>query len=245
MLNNKYYLGGYYKEDSRIHKLNPKIKIITLFIILISIIISKSIHNIILLNLYILTMILYSNINLKIYLAHIFNFKTFILIISSITLILTLNIFKTIYIGLKIIDIILLLMTLIMTTTPLEINSGLTQILNNKFINLKKIILNITLLLIAIPIINQIKEQIKVSKTIRGTTNKNLTLKEKIAEMLKNIKEIYRLTRIKITRINNIMTIKNYSYNISRTNYKLDKTGNLEKLVVILNLIIFILVIIY
>ena len=245
MLNNKYYLGSYYKEDSKIHKLNPKIKIITLFMMIISIIISKSIQSIILLNTYILTMILYSDINLKIYLKHLIKFKIIILITGLITLILTLNICNSIYSIIKIIDIILLLLILLTTTTPLEINSGLTNLLKNKFINLKKFILNITLCIIAIPLINETKEQIIISKSIRGISKKDLTIKEKIKIKINNTEQIYRLTKNRIKRISNIMDIKNYSYNLSRTNYKLNKNKKLDTIVLLLDIIIFILAIVY
>jgi len=245
MLKNRYYLETYYKEDSKIHKLNPSIKIITFFIMIISMIISKSIHNMILLNLYILTIILYSNISIKLYLKHVLNFKIIILIAGIISLITTLNIFKTIYILIKIIDLILLPTILIMTTTVLEINSSLSNLLKNKFINLKKIILNIILFIISISLINETKEQIKISKSIRSINKKDLSLKEKILLMVNNIEQISRLTKNKIKKFYDIMDIKNYSYNISRTNYKLNKKTKLDTIVLILDIIIFILVIIY
>lgn len=245
MFNNKYYLVKYYKEDSRIHKIDPKIKIITLLLMIISLIISKSIHNLILLNLYILTIILYSNIKLKNYLKQIYNLKIIIFVIGILSLLITFNIYKSTYTVVKVIDIILLLSALIMTTTPLEINAGLTNLLDNKIINLKKIILKITLSIISIPLIQETQEQIKISKLIRGLNKNNLTKKEKILSMKNDLESTYRLTNNKITRISKIMELKNYSYNLTRTNYKLNKNKKIDTIVLILNLIIFVLVIIY
>ncbi len=243
MLNNKCYLGGYYKEDSRIHKCSPKIKIITLLILTIALIFSQNIHNIILLNLYIFIIILYSNISLKIYLTHMLNFKILIISIFILTLIITKSLVYSMNIGINVIDFLILITTLIMTTTPLEINSSLTQLLDNKIFNFKKIIRNITLCILTIPLIKETQEQIKIAKKIRGLDPKIPNKKEKIKSLLDNLEPTIRLTKNKMNRISNVMEIKNYSYFNSRRNYKKPK-NKIDKIAILLDLIILALVII-
>jgi energy-coupling factor transporter transmembrane protein EcfT len=132
-----------------------------------------------------------------------------------------------------------------MTTTPLEINSSLSTILDRKLIHNKKIILNITLLLMSIPIIKETNKEIKISKSIRGVERKDLNIKNKIKFIHNNIEPTIRITKYKMKKISTMMEIKNYSYNQRRTNYKLNKMKIFDKLVLVMDVIIFILVIIY
>jgi len=245
MLNNKYYLGEYYQENSIIHKLNTTIKLFAFFILLLSIIIATSTHSIILLNLTIITIILYSNIDINIYLKTISSTKIILLILFILSLLLTQNILLSFYNIIKLIYIIILILTLTMTTKPLELNESLSKILNNKFIHAKKLVLNITLFLMALPLINETKEEIKISKYLRGLDNQKLSLKEKVKASINNLEPIIRLTKQKVQRIKTIMDIKNYSYHKKRTNYLKKELKLIDKLILLVSILIFILVIIY
>ena len=98
---NKYSIGNYYLKDSIIHKLNPVFKIISLFISIISVLLSNNLIDFISLFIFILIIILLSKIELKIYLKNIYTLRVFIIFIIIINLIFRVNIIDTIYMILR------------------------------------------------------------------------------------------------------------------------------------------------
>ena len=240
MLNNRYiYLGGYYNEESYIHKFNPSVKIIITLVLIISLIISTSILDIIILNLFILVVLFLSKIKLKTYIKTIFKYTIFI-----ISLLLSRSVYFSTYLLVKFIDLILILSILIKTTKPLEINMGLSYLLNTKIINLKHLILNITLILIAIPLIEETRREINNSINLRTIQPNKKNIINKIKQNIKNIEPIYRLTKNKIKKIYTVMELKNYSYFANRTK-KQYKNKTTEFITLLLSIIIFVLIIIY
>lgn len=243
MLDNRYiYLGGYYNEESYIHKFNPSIKIIITLVLIISLIISISILDIIILNLFILVVLFLSKIKLKTYIKTILKYTLLLITIFIISLLLSKNIYFSTYLLVKFIDLILILSILVKTTKPLEINMGLSYLLNTKIINLKHLILNITLILIAIPLLEETKQEIKTSQKTR--TIAPIKIINKIKQNIKNLEPIYRLTKNKIKKIYTIMELKNYSYFANRTK-KQYKNKTTEFIILLLSIIIFVLIIIY
>ena len=69
MLNN-ISLGTYINKDSVVHKLNPVFKIISLIIMITSVLCIKSYISMLILTLYLITSIMYSNISMKVYLKN-------------------------------------------------------------------------------------------------------------------------------------------------------------------------------
>jgi energy-coupling factor transport system permease protein len=245
MLDNRYiYLGGYYNEESYIHKFNPSIKIIITLVLIISLIISTSILDIIILNLFILVVLFLSKIKLKTYIKTILKYTLLLITIFIISLLLAKNIYFSTYLLVKFIDLILILSILIKTTKPLEINMGLSYLLNTKIINLKHLILNITLILIAIPLIEETRREINNSINLRTIQSKKRNIINKIKQNIKNIEPIYRLTKNKIKKIYTVMELKNYSYFANRTK-KQYKNKITEFITLLLSVIIFVLIIIY
>ena len=245
MLDNRYiYLGGYYNKESYIHKFNPSIKIIITLVLIISLIISTSILDIIILNLFILVVLFLSKIKLKTYIKTILKYTLLLITIFIISLLLSKNIYFSTYLLAKFIDLILILSILIKTTKPLEINMGLSYLLNTKIINLKHLILNITLILIAIPLIEETRREINNSINLRTIQSNKRNIINKIKQNIKNIEPIYRLTKNKIKKIYTVMELKNYSYFANRTK-KQYKNKITEFIILLLSIIISVLIIIY
>ena len=78
MLNNV-SIGRYINKSSVVHKLNPIFKILSLIIMVISIFFIDSYIDIIMLSMYLLLTILYSDIDIKIYLKNIYGIKIFLI----------------------------------------------------------------------------------------------------------------------------------------------------------------------
>ena len=125
-----------------------------------------------------------------------------------------------------------------------DIHVTIVNLLNTKIINLKHLILNITLILIAIPLIEETRREINNSINLRTIQPNKKNIINKIKQNIKNIEPIYRLTKNKIKKIYTVMELKNYSYFANRTK-KQYKNKTTEFITLLLSIIIFVLIIIY
>ena len=241
---NKYSIGNYYLKDSIIHKLNPVFKIISLFISIISVLLSNNLIDFISLFIFILIIILLSKIELKIYLKNIYTLRVFIIFIIIINLIFRVNIIDTIYMILKIIYLVILSAILTLTTPPTEITYGLERVFRifNKILPVGSIALTITLALRFIPMITMQAERIIKASALRGI-DYNENIKNKILAISNIFVPMIFLSLKKADDLADIMEVRLYNYGISRTNYRLNKWEFIDSILLILNVVVLIIVI--
>lgn len=241
---NKYSIGNYYLKDSIIHKLNPVFKIISLFLSIISVLISNSLIDFITLFIFILIIMLLSKIELKIYLKNIYTLRIFIIFIIIINLIFKVSIVDSLYMILKIIYLVILSAILTLTTPPTEITYGLEKTFRvfNKILPVNSIALTITLALRFIPMITMQAERIIKASSLRGI-DYNENLKSKILALSNIFVPMIYLSLKKADDLADIMEIRLYNYGISRTNYRLNKWKLIDSILLILNIVVLIIVI--
>ena len=237
-------IGNYYLKDSIIHKLNPTFKIISLLLTIITILLANNIIDYIILFIFILTLILLSKIEIKIYLKNIYTLKIFIIFIITINLIFQIDFLSTICMILKLIYLVILSAILTFTTSPMEITHGLERTLRvfNKVLSVNNIALSITLALRFIPMITMQAERIIKAATLRGIDyNENIKSKIKAISML-FVPMIY-LSLKKADDLADIMEVRLYNYGLSRTNYRTNKKTKNDIILLILNVVVLIIVI--
>ena len=240
---NKYNIGNYYLKDSIIHKLNPVAKIISLLLSIITTILANNLIDFIILFIFILTLMLFSKIEIKLYLKNIYTLRIFIIFIIIINLIFKVDIIPTIYMILKIIYLVILSAILTLTTPPTEITYGLERILRifNKILPVNSIALSITLSLRFIPLITMQAERIIKAGSLRG-----LDFKEGFKSKIKSISNLFipmlYLSFKKADDLAEIMELRLYNYGLSRTNYRLNETKTKDIILLILNIVILIVV---
>lgn len=241
---NKYSIGNYYLKDSIIHKLNPVFKIISLFLSIISVLISNSLIDFITLFIFILIIMLLSKIELKIYLKNIYTLRIFIIFIIIINLIFKVSIVDSLYMILKIIYLVILSAILTLTTPPTEITYGLERVFRifNKILPVNSIALTITLALRFIPMITMQAERIIKASSLRGI-DYNENIKSKILALSNIFVPMIYLSLKKADDLADIMEIRLYNYGISRTNYRLNKWKLIDSILLILNIVVLIIVI--
>lgn len=236
---NKYNIGNYYLKDSVIHKLNPILKIICLFIMIISVVISNSFIDFSIILIYLVIIMLFSKIDIKIYLKNIYTLRVFIIFIIIINLIFGVGIVNTIF---RIIYLVLISAILTLTTAPMEITYGLERVLSvfNKILPINDIALTITLALRFIPILTMQAERIIKAQGLRGVDfDKNL--KTKIISLSNIFIPMIYLSLKKADELSDIMEVRLYNYGISRTNYRLNKWKYIDTFLLSINIIILIL----
>lgn len=241
---NKYNIGNYYLKDSIIHKLNPVFKVISLFLSIITVILANNLIDYIILFVFILLLMLFSKIEIKVYLKNIYTLRIFIIFIIVINFIFTVDIISTLYMVLKVIYLVMLSAILTLTTPPMEITYGLERIfrLFNKILPINSICLSITLALRFIPMITMQAERIIKAGSLRGV-DFNESFKSKIKSISNMFVPMIYLSLKKADDLSDIMEVRLYNYGLSRTNYRLNERTFKDIILLVLNVVILIIVI--
>lgn len=246
MLNN-IVLGRYIRKESLIHKLNPVFKILSLIIMIIAIFFIDSYIDIIMLVSYLLLALVYTNINLKIYLKNIYSIRAFILIIIIIDLIFFTSFNRIVFDLFKLIFAILYSSLLTYTTAMTEITYGIEHLLKplNRFIPVNDIAMIVTLSLRYIPSLTEEASRIIRAQSLRGINFNTKNIKDKIISISGIFVPMFVLSLQKSLSLADIMDIRLYNYGKSRTNYRLNKWSKIDSLLLILNILILSIVIFY
>ena len=246
MLNN-ITLGKYYQRDSIVHKLNPVFKIISLIIMIINIFFIDSYIDIVMLSVYLLLVILYSNISIKTYLKNILGIKVFLIFILIIDLIFYTSIDRIIFDLFKMIFIIIYSSILTYTTVLTELTYGIEEILKplNRILPVSDIAMIITLTIRYIPSLTYEANRIIRAQKIRGINFDTKNIKEKIISISGVLMPMFVMSIKKSNTMADILDIRLYNYGASKTNYRSNNCSITDTLLLILNIVITIIVIFY
>ena len=144
---NNITFGKYYNKNSVIHRLSPVFKLISLMIMIVGIFFIDSYIDILMFSLYLVLVMVYSDIGIITYLKNIYSIKIFLLFIFIIDLIFNSNINNIVFDLYKLIFIIIYSSALSYTTSTSEITYGIERILKvfNNYIPVNDIAMIITL----------------------------------------------------------------------------------------------------
>lgn len=236
-------LWRYSPLDSEVHKLNSIFKILSLVIMIVSSFFINSFEDIIMFSSYLVLALAYSGVNIKVYLREISQFRIllfFILIIDVLSFSSLIVIISDVF---RVIFIILYVSLFIHVTSTNEILYGVEKVFslfNNK--KRQNIALYVSLIF-RFPSFYR-DEFLKIKRIYRRKI-----IKEKLLKKLCYYKSIIRLSfDLSIRRLNNAliyMRVKLYGYGKSRNNYRFNRFGIKEILLLILNIIILLIVIFY
>lgn len=237
--------GKYYNRDSIIHRLSPVFKIISLLIMIVSIFFIDSYIDILMLTCYIILMMIYSDIEVKIYLKNIYSIKIFIVFIVIIDLIF--NIRSVIFDVYKLVFIIIYSSALTYTTSTSEITSGIERILSpfTKYIPVNDVAMIITLTIRYIPTLTMEADRIIKAQKLRGINFDTKNIKEKISSLVGVFIPMFILSLKKSENLGDIMDLRLYNFGKSRTNLRTNKWKKKDSLLLVLNIIILSIVIFY
>lgn len=246
MLNN-ITLGKFYQRDSVVHKLSPIFKIISLIIMIIAIFFIDGYIDIIMLGSYLLLAILYSNISIKTYLKNILGIKVILIFILIIDIIFYISIDRIIFDLFKIIFIILYSSILTYTTVITELTYGIETLLRpfNKLLPVSDIAMVITLTIRYIPSLTYEANRIIKAQKMRGVNFDTKNIKEKIISISGILMPMFVMSIKKASLTADILDIRLYNYGMSKTNYRSNKWGVIDTLLIVFNIAILIIVVFY
>lgn len=244
---NNITFGRYYNKNSVIHRLSPVFKLISLMIMIVGIFFIDSYIDILMFSLYLVLVMVYSDIGIITYLKNIYSIKIFLLFIFIIDLIFNSNINNIVFDLYKLIFIIIYSSALSYTTSTSEITYGIERILKvfNNYIPVNDIAMIITLTIRYIPTLTMEADRIIKAQKMRGIDFDSKNIKNKISSLVGVFIPMFILSLKKSESLGDIMDLRLYNYGKSRTNYRTNSWKKIDSLLLILNIIILIIVIFY
>lgn len=244
---NNITFGRYYNYNSIIHRLSPVFKLISLMIMIVGIFFIDSYIDILMFSLYLVLVMVYSDIRIITYLKNIYSIKIFLLFIFIIDLIFNSNINNIVFDLYKLIFIIIYSSALSYTTSTSEITYGIERILKvfNNYIPVNDIAMIITLTIRYIPTLTMEADRIIKAQKMRGIDFDSKNIKNKISSLVGVFIPMFILSLKKSESLGDIMDLRLYNYGKSRTNYRTNSWKKIDSLLLILNIIILIIVIFY
>ncbi len=233
MLSNNYF--SYFPINSKIHRLNPTIKLLLLLFSIINLFISEEI-NMVMFLIIIFFMILISRIPLTHFLKMIYVSRYLFLIIILICAPLGVSIKDCLLIISRVSSTILVLSIVIFSTSPIEIADGIDNIIkpfNIFFIKTGKMTLSIMLAVKFLSIILIETEKVLISQASRGFDYYYKTIVGKLIVIIKSSKTIIKRSKIAIEKIKVNMEQKLYNANKIRTKFVDKKIGYLDMFLIV------------
>jgi len=240
-------IGNYVVGDSLIHRLSPVLKILSVIIMVISLFFINSYDDIIILGVYLLLVLVYSDIDIRVYLKNIYSTRIFLIFILVIDLIFTPFLDRIIIDLFKLIYIVMYTSVLTYTTGTTEITYGIERILRvfNKYIPSNDIAMVITLTLRYIPTLLSEYNRIILSQRLRGVDFKDKNIKVRIKNVVSVLTPMFILSIKKAITSADVMDLRLYNYGKSRTNYRYNKWKMRDSFILVLNVLILVIVIFY
>ena len=234
---NNYSYFRYITGDSKIHKMNSKMKIIWILLTTLLILLSMDFLTTSIIFLIVLFVMYKSKIKLSSYLRsfliiwpiYVLSFLIFILLSKSLIL--------TMLLTTKIILFVLLFIILTLTTSLSEIAWGLECLLkklNKLKVPVSKISLGIALRIKFISTIFEQSKEIRKSMAYRGVSYNKNKLSSTIKMILPILRLSYKLSKSTISA----MKLRFYGSSKKRTNYHENKTTNFDKWLIAIDVIL-------
>lgn len=244
MLNN---LGVslYYPINTKIHKLNPLIKIICLIVFLTCLFINKNIYISLMCLFTLVILIEYSKLPLSIYYKVLLGLKYILLFIIIIYLLLDYSIVNILIICLRLYIIVLYTTFITMTTSQYDMTRGIEMFLfpiSLLGISINKISLLLTLALRYIPTIFMQVDKIMKSQKSRGIDFNEYELNKKFFSLKTIVLPIFILTLKRADQVADVLQLKLYDLNKRRTHVKKYKITLMDILYMIIHILILLII---
>ncbi len=253
-------LGKYLPYDSFIHRLDPRLKILSLLALLIGIFIDSGFLGYLLLTLFVWVVIILSNIKINyilkaikpmlimmlfLMILNVFMIKDgFVLISLGKIEIYSGGIIQTAYILIRLVLIVAFTTILTATTKPLDLTLGLEHL----FSPFKKVgfpahevAMMISIALRFIPTLLEEAERIMKAQTSRGVDFKEGKIKEKIKAIVSLIVPLFISAFLRADELANAMECRGYNPEGKRTRYKQlkwTKNDTMSSLIVVVLMIV-------
>ena len=239
-------IGRYYPINSRVHDMNPIIKIICTLLFIVMSFLTYDIKFNILIFVLLIAMLINTEVPIRLYLKSLLSMKWLLVFILLINLIVKTDIIITIITIFRVIFVVMYSSILIFTTSQSEITYGLKVLFSPlKLIGVpvNKMALSISLALRFIPSIIEEGKKIIKSQASRGIDYYNSNYKEKILALKGLVIPMFSITMRKADDLSDIMEVRLYDINGKRTNFRQNKCNFYDIFILIVHISILSLIV--
>lgn len=246
-MENRYNIFDYCLIDSHVHNLNYTYKIISIILLAFCIVVANSIIDMVVINLFIFVVMLWSDISIRLYIKGLNVFKSVIFITFFVISFIYLNVFIGFIWALKVMDIILYISIITMTTSFYNIVYGIESLLKpfKGIMNVSDISLKIGMVFKFFSVMYSEYDKIKISKKLRGVRFSDMGFFDRLDSLVNGIVPLYNLTLRKLERLKNSMYVRNYGVSLNKANYRLNKWGKTDTIMLVINVIVVVIIFIY
>ena len=243
---NDIVIGKYYPVNSKIHDLNPTLKIISTLLFVISVFLTNDIYMHIILFAFLLLIISATNVPFSCYFKTVYSIKWLLLFILIISLVFQMNIITSIVMILRIVYVLWYTTVLTLTTTPMDLTYGLQKTMSplKKIIPVNRIALSLTLALRFIPTIFDQANKILKSQANRGIDYRYINLKSKLTSLNSLIIPVFNLTLKKADDLSDTLEVRLYGIDSDRKYSNYNAVGIFDMLYFVSHIIIIVIIIV-
>ena len=234
--------GSYYPINSRIHRLNPVIKLINFILVLLLVILSKSVYINGFILVFVFVMMLLSFVPFKYYLKSIYSLRYVYLLIALICLYFNTSVEVCLVYIAKVIIVVEYLNIIAFTTSPSENIYGVEKFLsffNFLYLNVSKIAVKINSIIRYLPLYITVQDKAFKASSSRGVDYNNMNIFERTKVFFSVNKNVRRLTNYHNKMTNESSEMRMYDIRKYRTNYRTNKVGFYDIFFLLFHLLLF------
>lgn len=233
--------------SSSIHKLNYTYKILSILLMFMCIIIADSELDMFIINFFIFIIMLNSNIRFRTYIRDISVFGVFIFLVFFVVSLIYLDLYIGMFWCVKVIDIILYLSIVSITSTYYHLAVGIRSILLplRYFMDIDKVSLDIAYGIKFISVLYDERDRSHRSRFLRGVKFSEMGFVDKIDCLFNEIGPVVRLTRISLDKQRSNICVKKYGISFNRYNYMLNKWGKTDTILLVINALVMFITFVY
>ena len=246
-MRDRYSIFDYYLVDSDIHKLNSFCKILSILLLVFCVVMADSVIDMIVINFFLFIMMVWSNISFRFFIENLSLFKVVVLFIGILFGLIYWNVYVGIIWSIKILDVIVYVSIVTMTTSFSDMVYGIERVISplRYFCDIKIVSLKIGMFVKMISLLYRESDRVNRAKMLRGIQYKDMSLSDKFRCFINNIGIAFRAAYYEVDRFSDVMYLKNYGINGVRTNYRLNKWGKTDTILLVINVVVMIVTFIY
>lgn len=233
--------------NSSIHSLNYANKVLWALFMILFIVLANSSMDLFMINLFLLVILAWSNISFRVILKNISFFGVLIFLLCFLISLVFLDLYLGIFFLLKIVDIVVTLSIIGITTSFYDLVRGARLLLKPfgfiGIVNKMSIIIGSSLKFMSI--IYSERERIEVSKKLRGVKFNKMGFVDKIDLVLNELFIVLKFSKNKIDKLKSNIYINKYGIDSLKYNYRLNKWTKADTILLIINFLMLFIVLVY
>lgn len=242
-------MNDMYEEaiSSSIHKLNYAYKVLSIFLVFICIVLTDSNMDLFMVNFFIFIIMLLTDIKLRVYLRNISMFSVFLFLIFFCVSLVNLSLYEGFFFTVKVIDLILYISIIAISSTYYHLAIGVRNFLFpfRYFINIDKVSLNLAYSIKFVDCLYDEYDRVHRVSEFRGVNFKKMGVIDKLTNFFNELGILVRFAIFSLNKQRDNVLVKKYGVDSFRYNYRLNKWGKTDTILLVINFIVIFITFVY